>query len=427
MPLLVGHVDEVGGAAQPGVVDDDVEMAHRVGRRREQPLHIGLARDVARDRQRTRAHRRLQLLGGLGQSPFVAVADDDERAFLRAPPRRRLTDAGARGRGDQHRSPLEQVVRRRRVQRLAVLAHAGLPRQAEHALADHIALDLVGAAVDGVRTSEQEHSLQLVVELEAGPEHVDRQLTERPVPRGPVELGDRRLRPRCPALHRAQRAQRVEPHDAQPEPRVGQPPAHHRIARRAVRLGDGDDLLQLALEPELNAEGGHASLESEQAHRHPPASVHLADDVVARGARAVEEHLAELRRAGELHDRPDLDTCLAHGTEDERDPLVLRRRRIGATDDEAPVGPMGERRPHLLAGDRPLVAVENGLRLDVGEVGARVRLRVALTPHLFPRDDRRKVTAAAAQASRTRSTSVRAGSRRPRRPERAPAPGRTPR
>src|SRR5260221_164376 len=39
-----------------------------------------------------------------------------------------------------------------------------------------------------------------------------------------------------------------------------------------------------------------------------------------------------------------------------------------------------ERRPYLLAVDHPLVAVEIGAGLDVGQVGARVGLRVALTP-----------------------------------------------
>ena len=56
-------------------------------------------------------------------------------------------------------------------------------------------------------------------------------------------------------------------------------------------------------------------------------------------------------------------------------PLCLRRVAVGAGEHEAPVRPVRERRPHLLAGDHPLVAVELGAGLHVGEVGAGVRAR----------------------------------------------------
>src|SRR5207244_5549024 len=53
-----------------------------------------------------------------------------------------------------------------------------------------------------------------------------------------------------------------------------------------------------------------------------------------------------------------------------------------AHDREAAVGAVRERRPHLLAVDDPLVAVEHRARLHVRQVGAGVRLRVALAPEL---------------------------------------------
>ena len=63
---------------------------------------------------------------------------------------------------------------------------------------------------------------------------------------------------------------------------------------------------------------------------------------------------------------------------------VMRRRLgIGAAHDEAPVGAVRERRPHLLAGDHPLVAVEHGAGLDVREVAAGVGLGEALAPQLL--------------------------------------------
>ena len=60
--------------------------------------------------------------------------------------------------------------------------------------------------------------------------------------------------------------------------------------------------------------------------------------------------------AGELADRPDLDAVLVHGHEQVRQALVLLGRvggGRGAGEHEAPLGPVGQRGPHLLAGARP--------------------------------------------------------------------------
>ena len=84
---------------------------------------------------------------------------------------------------------------------------------------------------------------------------------------------------------------------------------------------------------------------------------------------------------------PDLDAVLAHRHEQVGDALVLGRVAVGAGQHEAPVGPVGQRGPHLLAVDHPLVAVELGAGLDVGEVGAGVGLAVALAPQLGAGDD----------------------------------------
>ncbi len=48
---------------------------------------------------------------------------------------------------------------------------------------------------------------------------------------------------------------------------------------------------------------------------------------------------------------------------------------------------LGERRPGLLTGDHPLVAVAHGARLNIGEIAPRVRLGVPLAPELFAADD----------------------------------------
>ena len=66
---------------------------------------------------------------------------------------------------------------------------------------------------------------------------------------------------------------------------------------------------------------------------------------------------------------------------------MLRRVPVRPAEHEAPVGPLRERRPHLLTGDHPLVAVALGAGLHVGEVGAGVRLGVALAPDLGAGED----------------------------------------
>ena len=66
------------------------------------------------------------------------------------------------------------------------------------------------------------------------------------------------------------------------------------------------------------------------------------------------------------------------------------RTGLGPAHHEAPVGLVGERGPHLLPGDHPLVPVELGPGGHVGEVAPGVRLRVALAPQLGPVHDPRE-------------------------------------
>ena len=58
------------------------------------------------------------------------------------------------------------------------------------------------------------------------------------------------------------------------------------------------------------------------------------------------------------------------GTRNAVRPTVLRRVGIGPGDEQAPLGELGARAPHLLAVDHPLVAVADGSASERGEVGA---------------------------------------------------------
>ena len=154
--------------------------------------------------------------------------------------------------------------------------------------------------------------------------------------------------------------------------------ALHGIGHRAAVPRGRDDLVQLAGEPDLLAERGDPPLEGQRADRDPPAVAGRADDVRRGGDGAVEEHLVELRRAGDLRDRPHLDPRLVHGHEQVRQALPAARRRVGAGQHEAPVGDVGQRRPHLLSGDPPDVAVED--RRASARRRGRSRRRVRSSP-----------------------------------------------
>src|SRR6266540_1769838 len=269
-----------------------------------------------------------------------------------------------------------------------------LTREPEHPLADDVALDLARSCVDGLGPARHEDAMQ-VAELvvpaglplddeRVGAEHVHRQLTELAMPRRPVHLADARLRPEHALLHEArEHPHAVVLHDLDADVRVGEPLANRLVGGRAVLVRDVDEIGQLALERQLLRQECRPALEAQRRHRDLPAVVHLADDVLLVGTGVVEEDLVELGRARHLLERPCRDAVLLHRDEQVRDPLVGGRLGIGAHDCEAPVGPVGERRPDLLPVDHPLVTVEHGAGLDVREVGTGVRLRVALAPQLL--------------------------------------------
>ena len=245
---------------------------------------------------------------------------------------------------------------------------------------------------------------------------------------GPVELGDVGRAAELGPVGVGQHPQAVPAHDLEPGVRVGQPLAEPRVARPTVgRPRARRSPAQLALEGELLAERRRAALERQQAHRHPPSLVHAAHDEVGRRAGPGEEHLVELGGAGQLDDRADLDAGRVHADEQERDALVLGRVAVGAGQQEAPVAPVRQRRPHLLPVDHPLVAVEDGPGRDVGQVRPGVGLGVALAPQLLARARWRAGTAAAARGCRSGSASGRSAPRRCGRAGRDRRPGRTPR
>ena len=80
-----------------------------------------------------------------------------------------------------------------------------------------------------------------------------------------------------------------------------------------------------------------------------------------------------------------------HVDDEGRQPGVLDRLRIGAHDEQTPPRDVGERRPHLLPVDDPLVAVADAAGGESGEVGTGARFGEQLAPDLLAGEQRAQV------------------------------------
>src|SRR5207253_5573598 len=136
-----------------------------------------------------------------------------------------------------------------------------------------------------------------------------------------------------------------------------------------------------------------AALVAEDGHGDAPPLADLTDQVLARHARVLEEDLAELALAGDLAERAHADARRVELHEEEGDAAVAVLR-VGAREDEDPVGPRAEGGPHLLPVQHEVVAVEARRGLERGEVAARARLAEALAPDLVAREHGRDEAAA---------------------------------
>src|SRR4029077_17405661 len=128
-----------------------------------------------------------------------------------------------------------------------------------------------------------------------------------------------------------------------------------------------------------------AALVGQHRHGDAPALADLADQVVLRHPRVLEEDLAELALAGDLPERSDGDARRVQLAEHEGDAAVAVLR-IGATEDEDPGGPGTEGGPDLLPVQHEVIAVEEGAGLERGQIAAGARLAEPLAPDLVTRE-----------------------------------------
>ena len=163
--------------------------------------------------------------------------------------------------------------------------------------------------------------------------------------------------------------------------------ADDRIVDASEATGEFDRGVEFAFEPHLLSESRDAAFVAEQCHGDLPPVARASDDHVGRGARLGEEGLVELAAAGDLTNGSHLDTGLIHRHEKERETLVALRTGFATRHHETPVAHVGERGPDLLAVDDPLVTLESGLGLHVGEIGSGVRFAVSLAPPFVAAQD----------------------------------------
>ena len=269
-------------------------------------------------------------------------------------------------------------------------------RQAEEALGDDVAHDLVRATADGGRLRVQQLGAPAVAlgvgwfpggGVHAGDVggHQRGLLHEL----GHGQLEHRRRRAVTGARLDLQVAREVPEHhlaDAQ----LHQLVAQHRAVREVAPLGLGRQRGEAALAPTARAHAAQRlALEGQHGAGHPPAVVDVAQDVGHRHPHPVQEHLVEVGFAGHLTQRPDGDARRAHVDDEHRDALALGARRIAAGQAGGVVAVLRARGPHLLPVEHELVTVAVGPGLHAREVRAGTGLAEELAPDVFAPQQRR--------------------------------------
>src|SRR5438093_6161421 len=117
------------------------------------------------------------------------------------------------------------------------------------------------------------------------------------------------------------------------------------------------------------------------------------EQVRLRHGHVGEEDLVEVMVAGHQDERPHGDSRRRHRDEEAADPLVLRRIRARADQQDDPVREVRARRPHLLAVDDEVVALIDGARTEARQIGAGAGLGEALAPDLVGVEDRGEMAA----------------------------------
>jgi hypothetical protein len=177
------------------------------------------------------------------------------------------------------------------------------------------------------------------------------------------------------------------PHDLGAQVQLAEAVGDDGVLEQSFVGGLLDHSVEQLAQADLQEEPQAGALVHQRGERDLPAVADTPEHVLVRDAGAVEEELVELGLAGDLAQRADLHALLLHVHQEVGEPLVLGRLGVRARDEHAPLRVLRGARPHLLAGEHPLVAIAHGARLQAGEVRAGVGLGESLTPDLISGQD----------------------------------------
>ena len=93
-------------------------------------------------------------------------------------------------------------------------------------------------------------------------------------------------------------------------------------------------------------------------------------------------HLVEPHATVDLMDWPDLDAGRRHIDDEHGNATVFRLLGIGPGNHDAAISHVGQRGPHLLAIDDPLVAITHGAHLQACNIRTSAWFGEHLTPDL---------------------------------------------
>ena len=162
-----------------------------------------------------------------------------------------------------------------------------------------------------------------------------------------------------------------QPLDVAAGHQVGDPVALELGERAAEVAGELDGAVGVG-QAEV---AGVEPLGGEHGQRDLPALADRAEPEVVGELDPVEVDLVEGAAAGHLADRPHGDAGRVHRHQEDGEPGVLGRGRVGAGHRDAEVGDRRAGGPHLVAVEHPVAVALDGPGADGGEVGARPRSR----------------------------------------------------
>src|ERR1700733_9930379 len=152
-----------------------------------------------------------------------------------------------------------------------------------------------------------------------------------------------------------------------------------------------DQASNVTLENQVQARAVGAALVHQRAHGDVPAVVHFAEDVFSGHPHVAEEKLVEFGFARHLAQGANFDAGRFHIDEEDGEAFVFRGGGVGAHDEFAPIADPAVAGPNFLPADEVVVAVEDCLGLQTGEIGAGVWLGKSLAPDFFGAENFRDV------------------------------------